>query len=79
MSAVAAAAEVNAWDLCHYLVTQGFGVAGLSATEAPELDLEPPWITGIPVEHALAALRTYDKPTDPDTRISHRPELLLVS
>ena len=32
MSAIAAAAEVDAWDLCHHLVTQGFGVAGLSAT-----------------------------------------------
>ena len=27
MSAIAAAAQVNAWDLCHHLVTQGFGVA----------------------------------------------------
>ena len=73
MSAIAAAAEVNAWDLCHHLVTQGFGVAGLSATEAAEPDLEQPWITGIPVEHALAALRTWDKPTDPDTRLPTGP------
>lgn len=73
MSAIAAAAEVDAWDLCHHLVTQGFGVAGLSATEAAELDLEQPWITGIPVEHALAALRTCDKPTDPDTRLPTGP------
>ena len=73
LSAIAGAAEVNAWDLCHHLVTQGFGVAGLSATEAAEPDLEQPWITGIPVEHALAALRTWDKPTDPDTRLPTGP------
>jgi hypothetical protein len=30
-------------------------------------------LTGIPVEHALAALRTCYKPTDPDTRLPTGP------
>lgn len=29
VSAIATAAEVNAWDPCHHLVTLGFGVAAL--------------------------------------------------
>ena len=69
MTPTATAAEVNAWDLCHHLVTQGFGVAGLSAPEAAEPDFEQRWITGTPVEHALAASRTCDKPNDPDSRL----------
>jgi subtilisin family serine protease len=69
MTQAATAAEVNAWDLCHHLVTQGFGVAGLSAPEAAEPDFEQRWITGTPVEHALAASRTCDKPNDPDSRL----------
>ncbi len=69
MSPGASAAEVNAWDLCHHLVTQGFGVAGLSAAEAAEPDLEQPWITGTPVQHALAAARTCDQPTASDARL----------
>jgi Subtilase family len=69
MTPIATAAEVNAWDLCHHLVTQGFGVAGLSAPEAAEPDFEQRWITGTPVEHALAASRTCDKPNDPDSRL----------
>src|SRR5438132_6376153 len=43
MSAIAVAAEVNSWDLCHHLVTQGFSVAGLSAKSS--LDL---WEDGCP-------------------------------
>jgi hypothetical protein len=40
MAATGAAAEVNAWDLCHHVVTQGFGVAGLGPAELAEPDLE---------------------------------------
>ena len=43
------------------------------AITTAEPDLEKPWITGIPVEHALAALRTCDKPTDPDSRLPKGP------
>jgi hypothetical protein len=69
MSSTASAAEVNTWDLCHHLVTKGFGVAGLSAAEAAEPDLEQTWTTGTPFQHALAAARTCESPTGPDTRL----------
>jgi hypothetical protein len=73
MSPTVAAAEVNAWDLCHHLVSQGFGVTGLSAVEAAEPDFEQPWVTGTPVEHALAAARTCDEPKSPDSRLPRGP------
>src|SRR5438094_926545 len=69
MSAGAAAAELNAWDLCHHLVTQGFGVAGLNQAQFAEPDLEQQWISGTPVQHALAAARLCDNPAVPDTRL----------
>jgi len=69
MSPTEDAAEVNAWDLGHHLVTQGFGMAGLTAPETAEPDLVQQWITGTPVQHAMAAARTCDKPSDPDTRL----------
>jgi hypothetical protein len=40
VSATAAADEVNAWVMCHHLVSQGFGVAGACAPEFAEPDLE---------------------------------------
>ncbi|MBV8226510.1 MAG: S8 family serine peptidase [Verrucomicrobia bacterium] len=69
MSTAESAGEVNAWDLCHHIVTHGFGVAGLGTAEFAEPDLRQQWITATPVEHAMAAGRTCDKPTDPDSRL----------
>jgi hypothetical protein len=69
MSATESAGEVNAWDLCHHLVTQGFGVAGLSAPAFAEPDLAQQWITVTAVQHALAVTRTCDQPAGPDTRL----------
>ncbi len=63
------AAEVNAWDLCHHLVGQGFGVTGLNQAQFAEPDLEQQWPTGTPVQHAMAGARTCDKPDDPDPRL----------
>jgi len=65
----ASGAEVNVWDLCHHLVVQGFGVAGISAAQFAEPDLEQQWITGTPAEHAMAAAQTGDKATGPDSRL----------
>ena len=73
MSAAEAAAEVNGCDLCHHLVAEGFGVAGPASPEAAEPDLEQQWVIGTPVEHALAAARTCDRPTQPDTRLPTGP------
>jgi hypothetical protein len=69
MSPAEAGGEINSWDLCHHVVTQGFGVAGLSTAEFAEPDLSQQWITAPPSEHALAAARTCDQPTDADPRL----------
>ena len=74
MSAAEPATEVNAWDLCHHLLTEGFGVAGLATPEAAEPDLEQQWVTGTPVEHALAAARTCDTPAGPDPHLPNGPD-----
>src|ERR1700730_7778844 len=55
VSAVATGAEGNVWDLCHSLVREGFGVAGLDRASFAEPDLEQSWLSGTPVQHALAA------------------------
>src|SRR5690348_17212614 len=36
----------NAWDACHALLQQGFGVAGMAAPKFAEPDIEQKWITG---------------------------------
>jgi hypothetical protein len=69
MSASESGAEANAWDLCHHIVSEGFGVAGLQRAELAEPDLEQQWITATPTQHALAAMRACDKPAAPDPRL----------
>ncbi len=69
MSASEAGAETNAWDLCHHLVTQGFGVAGLPSAEFAEPDLEQQWVAGTAIQHALAAAASCDSPVPPDSRM----------
>jgi hypothetical protein len=69
MSAAAQGAEVNAWDLCHRLMTQGFGVAGMGAPAFAEPDLEQKWITGTEADLAFAAARTCEQPDPPDARL----------
>jgi len=63
------AAELNAWDLCHHVVRQGFGVKDLPNAEFAEPDLEQQWITGLSAESAQAAAREPDKPAEPDPRL----------
>ena len=38
--------EQNAWDICHSLLQEGFGVAGAAAPKFAEPDLQQQWITG---------------------------------
>ena len=64
-----ARAEVNAWDLCHNMVTKGLGIDGLPSAEFAEPDLQQQWIIGTPVQHALAFARACDKPMDSGTRL----------
>src|SRR5205807_1407557 len=62
MSTCAKGDEVNAWDLCHQLTTQGFGVAGITPAEFAEPDFDQHWLTGQESDLALAMARTCDKP-----------------
>uniref|UniRef100_UPI001C4FC669 hypothetical protein n=1 Tax=Crenothrix polyspora TaxID=360316 RepID=UPI001C4FC669 len=57
MSCDESGAEVNAWDLCHHLVHEGFGVDGLGTAEFAEPDLEQQWLIGKSTEHAFTAAR----------------------
>jgi Subtilase family len=50
----------NAWDVCHSLLQQGFGVAGVPAPEFAEPDLEQQWITGSDAELGIAMSRSCD-------------------
>ncbi len=50
----------NAWDVCHSLLQQGFGVAGVPAPEFAEPDLEQQWITGSDAELGMAMSRSCD-------------------
>ena len=61
--------EVNAWDLCHHLLREGFGVAGVVPPEFAEPDLEQRWTFGSPAEHTLALTRSCDAPEPPDGRL----------
>lgn len=69
VSAPAPADEVNAWDMCHGLVREGLGVAGLPPAQLAEPDLEQQWVTGTPVQHALAMTRSCENATDSDPRL----------
>src|SRR6516225_6132615 len=52
--------EHRAWDVCHSLLQQGFGVAGVPAPEFAEPDLEQQWITGNDAELGMALSRSCD-------------------
>ena len=69
MSPGEAAAEVNAWDLCHHISQQGFGIAGMADVQFAEPDFEQQWATGTPVQQAIAVTRTCDAPAAPDKRL----------
>ncbi len=53
-------AEANAWDICHALMQQGFGIAGARAPQFAEPDLEQQWITGPDTELGLTLTQSCD-------------------
>ena len=66
-------AEENPWDVCHSLLQQGFGVAGTSAPEFAEPDLEQRWIAGRDVELGIAASQSCDAINEQDTNFPRVP------
>jgi hypothetical protein len=60
--------EVNTWELCHQMMSDGLGVAG-SNVEFAEPDLEQRWLIGTDSQALLAATGSCDKAQDPDSRL----------
>jgi hypothetical protein len=60
--------EPNPWDLCHALMTEGFGLSGAPRPEFAEPDLQQQFIVGNARELGVALAATCDKadPQDPD-------------
>ncbi len=73
MASIQIGAETNVWDLCHHVVTHGFGIDGLANAQFAEPDLEQQWVSGTAIQHARAAARTCDGPTSPDSRLPVGP------
>lgn len=63
------AEEVNAWELCHQMITTGLGIGGTNSVEFAEPDIEQRWVFGTEPQHALAAASSCDKATEPDSRL----------
>jgi hypothetical protein len=68
-------AEANAWDICHSLLKQGFGVAGAPAPSFAEPDFEQRWITGSSAEggQSLAQPCENADPQSPDFPLEANP------
>jgi hypothetical protein len=73
VSAGAQGDEVNAWDLCHHIATQGLGIAGLNTPEFAEPDLEQQWRFGAEAQQALALGATCDQPAPPNPKLPFDP------
>ena len=68
VTATTEADEVNSWELCHELVTNGLGIAG-GMVEFAEPDLEQRWIFGTESQSLLAATASCDRAQDADPRL----------
>lgn len=62
------ALEDNAWDLCHALITDGLGVAGVPSPTFAEPDFQQQWITGEFSDQALAMAKGCEHPDPQDSR-----------
>src|SRR5258707_14762783 len=51
----------NAWDICHSLLQQGFGVAGAPAPKFAEPNLQQQWITGRNADLGMTLAQSCDK------------------
>jgi subtilase family protein len=59
-------AEANDWDICHSLMREGFGVAGVAAPVFAEPDIEQRWITGKSTEGGQSLVQACGAP-DPQS------------
>jgi hypothetical protein len=58
--------QLNPWDLCHGIMSKGFGVAGAADIAFAEPDLEQQWIWSEPARQTLGMANKCDKPADQD-------------
>jgi hypothetical protein len=65
--------EINSWDLCHHLVAQGFGAAGVPPPDYAEPDFEQQWPTGSATQYAMGLLREC-VPAKPDPELPSNPD-----
>jgi hypothetical protein len=56
----AALTDANAWDVCHSLLQQGFGVAGARAPTFAEPDLPQQWVTGRDADLGMTLAQSCD-------------------
>jgi subtilisin family serine protease len=71
MSASSRGDELNSWDACHYLMTEGLGIAGASTPVFAEPDLEQQWVFGTEPQHAMALTSTCSKPEAQNPKLPH--------
>jgi hypothetical protein len=60
-----ALSDANAWDVCHSLLRDGFGVAGAAAPTFAEPDLQQQWITGRDADVGMTLAQSCDAPDPP--------------
>jgi subtilisin family serine protease len=58
--------EQNAWDVCHSLMQQGFGVVGAPAPKFAEPDLQQQWLTGLNADLGMTMAKPCGQP-DPQS------------
>jgi hypothetical protein len=69
VKALAADDEVNAWDLCHHLVRNGFGVEGLDAPVFAEPDIKQRWVFAPESQHLRRLAKPCGEVEPPDSRL----------
>jgi Subtilase family len=59
--------DQNAWDICHALLQQGFGIAGVPTPKFAEPDLQQQWIMGRTSDLGLTLTRSCGPPDPQNT------------
>jgi hypothetical protein len=61
--------QLNPWDLCHGIMSKGFGVAGATDIAFAEPDLDQQWIWSEPARQMLGAADRCDKAEEQDSDV----------
>jgi hypothetical protein len=66
--------ETYAWDMCHQLVHEGFGIAGAPPPEFAEPDLQQQWLVAPPANLAMALASTCASVNAQDPNFPRQPD-----